>query len=158
MGTSLTETFENRKDRPVQTRTAGEGKRMAAIKLTYWLGTGADALWAVGLFIPQVYGALVGTPDFAPDFQTRQLMLIGGSLMTGWTFLLIWALQRPVARRGVLLLTAFPVIFGLFITTVNGISNGNPILYWVLVKLVILITAVIGSYLLAGKLMRRATA
>ena len=76
--------------------------------------------------------------------------------MTGWTFLLIWALQRPVARRGVLLLTAFPVIFGLFITTVNGISNGNPILYWVLVKLVVLITAMVGSYLMAGKLVRRA--
>jgi hypothetical protein len=85
-------------------------------------------------------------------------MLIGGSLMTGWTFLLIWALKKPLARRGVLLLTAFPVIFGLFITTVNGISNGNSILYWVLVKLVVLITAMVGSYLLAGKLANLAKA
>jgi hypothetical protein len=57
-----------------------------------------------------------------------------------------------VARRGVLLLTAFPTIFGLSITTINGISNGNPVLYWVLGKLVVLITAMVGSYLLAGKL------
>ena len=156
MGTTLTGTFINRKDRPAPVRTVGRGKRMAAIKLTYWLGIGADALWAVGLLIPQVYSVLVGTPDFAPDFQTRQLMLIGGSLMTGWTFLLIWALQRPVARKGVLLLTAFPVIFGLLITTVNGISNGNPILYWVLVKLAVLMIAMVGSYLLAGKLANRA--
>jgi len=158
MGTTLTETFKNTKDRPAPARTAGGGKCLAAIKLTYWLGIGADALWAVGLLIPQVYGVLVGTPGFAPDFQTRQLMLIGGSLMTGWTFLLIWALKKPVARRGVLLLTAFPVIFGLFITTLNGISNGNPILYWVLVKLIVLITAVVGSYLLAGKLAHLAKA
>ncbi len=152
MGTTLTETLKNRKDRPVSARTAGGGKSMAAIKLTYWLGIGADALWAVGLLIPQVYGVLVGTPDFTPDFQTRQLMLIAGSLMTGWTFLLIWALQRPVERRGVLLLTAFPVIFGLFITTVNGISNGNPVLYWVMVKLVVLMIAMVCSYFLASKL------
>lgn len=156
MGTTLMDTFRNGNDHPAPARTAEGGKRMAAIKLTYWLGIGADALWAVGLLIPQVYGMLVGTPDFAPDFQTRQLMLIGGSLMTGWTFLLIWALLKPVERRGILLLTAFPVIFGLFITTTNSILNGNPFLYWVLVKLIALITAMVGSYLLAGTLARRA--
>ena len=158
MRTTLAKKLKSRKDRPASVRTAGGGKCMAAIKLTYWLGIVADALWAVGLLIPQVYGLLVGTPGFTPDFQTRQLMLIAGSLMTGWTFLLIWALQKPVARRGVLLLTAFPVILGLFITTVNGISNGNPVLYWVLVKLVVLITAMVGSYLLAGKLAHKAKA
>jgi|GEM_PF-319954 len=152
MGTALTKTSGNRKDHPAPGQTVGGGKRMAVIKLTYWLGIGADALWAFGLLIPQVYGVLVGTPNFAPDFQTRQLMLAAGSLMTGWTFLLVWALQRPVERRGVLLLTAFPVIFGLFITTVNGISNGNSMLYWVVAKLVILMIAMFGSYLLAGKL------
>ncbi len=156
METTLTETCRNGNGRPAPVPTAGGGTRLVAIKLTYWLGIGADALWAAGLLIPQVYGALVGMPDFAPDFQTRQLMLIGGSLMTGWTFLLAWALQRPVARRGVLLLTAFPVIFGLFITTVNGISNGNPKLYWVLAKLLVLFSAMIGSYLLAGTRVRRA--
>ena len=155
MGTTLTGTFNNRKGRPAPTRVAESGKSIFVIKLTYWLGIVADALWAVGLLTPHVYGVLVGTPDFTPDFQTRQIMLIAGSLMTGWTFLLIWGLKKPITRRGVLLLTAFPVIFGLFITTVNGISNGNPALYWVLVKLVVLITAMVGSYLLAGKLARR---
>ena len=152
MGTTLMETFRKRNDRPAPVRTAGGGKRIVALKLAYWLGIGVDALWAVGLLVPQVYALLVGYPDFSPDFQTRQLMLAAGSLMTGWTFLLVWALQRPVARRGVLLLTAFPVIFGLFITTVNGITNGNPVLYWVLVKLVVLMIAMVSSYFLASKL------
>ena len=158
MGTTLTKAIGNRNGHPQPAHTAGGVKRMAIIKLTYWLGIGADALWAVGLLIPQVYGVLVGTPEFTPDFQTRQLMLIGGSLMTGWTFLLIWALQRPVSRRGVLLLTVFPVIFGLFIISVNGILNGNPGLYWVLVKLVVLIIAMVGSYFLAGTFAHRAKA
>lgn len=158
MATTLTETIKSGDSITTPESTTGDGKRMVAIKLTYWLGIGADALWSLGLLVPQVYALLVGTPDFAPDFQTRQLMLLGGSMMTGWTFLLIWALQRPVERRGVLLLTAFPVIFGLFITTVNGISNGNPFLYWLLIKLVVLMVAYVGSYLLAGKLVRRAEA
>ena len=154
MGTTLIENFRKRNGRPAPVRTTSAGKRIVAIKLAYWLGIGADALWAVGLLIPQVYALLVGNPDFTPDFQTRQLMLAAGSLMTGWTFLLVWGLQRPLERRGVLLLTAFPVIFGLFITTVNGISNGNPVLYWVLVKLVVLMIAMVGSYFLASKLAR----
>lgn len=152
MGTTLLETFRERNDRSAPVRIAGGGNRLVAIKLAYWLGIGADALWAVGLLVPQVYALLVGIPDFTPDFQTRQLMLVAGSLMTGWTFLLVWALQRPVERRGVLLLTAFPVIFGLSITTVNGISSGNPVLYWVLVKLVVLMIAMVGSYFLASNL------
>ncbi len=158
MATTLSEAIKSRDSVATPESTTGDGKRMVAIKLTYWLGIGADALWALGLLVPPVYALLIGTSDFIPDFQTRQLMLLGGSLMTGWTFLLIWALQRPLERRGVLLLTAFPVIFGLFITTVKGISNGNPFLYWLLIKLVVLMVAYVGSYILAGKLLRRANA
>lgn len=158
MSATITETIKSNDNITLPDPTTGEGKRMAAIKLTYWLGIGADALWALGLPIPQVYALLVGAPNFTPDFHTRQLMLLGGSLMTGWTFLLIWALQKPVERRGVLLLTAFPVIFGLLITTGNGIANGNRFLYWALAKLAVLMVATVSSYILAGKLVRRAKA
>ncbi len=148
---TLAEKFNNTGE-----NTTGKNKSMLFIKLTYWLGIGADAFWAIGLLIPQVFAVLTGAPGFAPDFQTRQLMLLGGSLMTGWTFLLIWALQKPVERRGILLLTAFPVVFGLTITTVNGIANGNPFLFWVLAKCALLMVLVVSSYILAGKLARRA--
>ena len=151
MELTLAEEFKNMGE-----NTTGKSKRMFFIKLTYWLGIGADAFWAIGLLAPQVYAVLIGNPSFAPDFQTRQLMLIGGSLMTGWTFLLVWALQRPVERRGVLLLTAFPVVLGLIITTLNGVLNGNPFLFWVLIKCAILMFAMVSSYLLAGTLARQA--
>lgn len=32
------------------------------------------------------------------------------ALMWGWTFLLIWADRKPLERRGVILLTVFPVV------------------------------------------------
>jgi len=81
-------------------------KRMFLIKIAYWLGIGADALWAVALFSPQVFAILTGNPDFDPDLQTRLIMGMGGSLMTGWTLLLIWAVRKPIERRVVILLTA----------------------------------------------------
>ncbi len=45
--------------------TTGKSKSMLFIKLTYWLGIGADALWAIGLLIPQVYAVLTGPDRFS---------------------------------------------------------------------------------------------
>ncbi|MFC2104376.1 hypothetical protein ACFLS4_03375 [Bacteroidota bacterium] len=82
-------------------------KKMFLIKLPYWLGISADALWAIGLLIPTAYGYLTGNPDFNPSFETRQIMGIAGTIMTGWTFLLIWAVRKPIERRGVILYCAY---------------------------------------------------
>lgn len=35
--------------------------------------------------------------------------------MNPWTVLLIWGDRKPIERRLILLFTAFPVVFGLFI-------------------------------------------
>ena len=127
-------------------------KKIFLIKIAYWLGIGADALWAVGLLFPQVFGILTGTPDFNPDLQLRLAMGIGGTLMTGWTFLLLWAVRKPIERRGVILLTAFPVVFGLFIVALIGFLDGNTINIWILIKNTILFISMINSYILAGKM------
>jgi len=127
-------------------------KRLFLIKIAYWLGIGADALWAVGLLFPQVFGILTGRPDFNPDIQTRLIMGIGGSLMTGWTFLLLWAVRKPVERRVVILITAFPVVFGMFIISFIEVLYGSTFTIWLLIKTVILIISMIFSYILAGKM------
>ncbi|NQT27045.1 hypothetical protein HQ585_16950 [candidate division KSB1 bacterium] len=128
--------------------------RLFWIKFPYWLGIGADALWAVGLLFPSVFGALVGNADFNPDLQTRSILLIAGTLMTGWTCLLIWAVRKPIERRVVILLTAFPVVFGLFIVTLIGFINGNVFIVWALIKCIILMLSMVTSYNLAGKMER----
>ena len=125
-------------------------KRMFLIKFPYWLGIGADAFWAVGLLFPQVFGLLTGNPDFNPDFQTRQILGIAGTLMTGWTFLLLWAVKKPIERRSVILLTACPVVFGLFIVAFIGFLNGENNL-WILVKSAILFISMVTSFILASK-------
>ncbi len=127
-------------------------KKMFLIKLPYWIGIGADALWFIGLMFPSVYGALSGNPDFAPDFETRQIMGIACSLMAGWTCLLIWAVKEPIRRRFVGLLTAIPVLSGMTAVTVSGFFVGSPSPSWILIKSTILLALMINSYRLAGKM------
>ena len=127
-------------------------KELFFIKVAYWLGIGADALWAVGLLFPPVFAILTGSPDFDPDLQVRLIMGIGGSLMAGWTLLLLWAVRRPVERRGVILLTAFPVVFGLFIVALIGYLNGNTTNLWLIIKTIVLFISMVTSYILARKI------
>lgn len=129
-------------------------RRLFFIIIAYWLGIAADALWAVGLFVPQVFGFLTGIPDFNPDLQLRLIMGVAGTLMTGWTILLLWALRKPVERRFVILLTAFPVVFGLFIVALVEVLLGNTYQLWILFKNSVLFISMITSYILAGKVFR----
>ena len=126
-------------------------KKMIFIKASYCLGIAADALWAVALLVPSVFGMLLGDPEFNPDIQVRLIMGIGGSLMTGWTFLLLWAIRKPIERRVVSLLTAFPVVFGIFIVTLIGYLEGNTSNIWILIKTTTLFICMITSYILACK-------
>ena len=125
--------------------------RIFLIKLPYWLGIVADALWAVGLLYPPVFGLLTGNPDFNPDIQMQLVMGIGGSLMTGWTLLLVWAVRRPIERRVVILLTAL-VVLGMFIITLIGVLERETSNIWLLVKTTILMISMVTSYILAGKM------
>lgn len=121
-----------------------------AIVLPYWLGIGADTLWAVALFFPPVYGTLTGTADFDPDRSFRLTMAIGGVLMTGWTFLLLWAVRDPIERRFVILLTAFPVVSGFFVIALIQVLDGKTTQIWILAKTTVLFASMIGSYFLAS--------
>jgi len=122
------------------------------IKLPYWIGIMADGVWTVALFFPRIYSILTFKPDFNPDPETKLIMGIGGSLMAGWTALLIWAVHNPIERRGVAFLTIFPVIFGLMTITVIGIVNGHTSNIWILIKLIIISILLVNSYILAVKL------
>ena len=131
-----------------------ERKRMFLVKFAYWLGIGADALWAVGFLFPQVFGILTGRPDFSPDFQTKIIMGMTGTLVTGWTFLLLWAVRKPVERRTVILLTAFPVVFGLSVIFLIDILYGHTVVIWALIKGLVLFISMVTSYIIAGRIAR----
>jgi len=104
------------------------------IKFPYWLGIIADALWAIALLYTPFYGKLIDNSDFNPDLQYKLTMSIGGILMAGWTLLLLWGVRKPVERRVVILLTAFPVVFGLFCVSLIAYLSGNSGSLWIVFK------------------------
>jgi len=120
------------------------------IKLPYWLGIAADALWAIALFFPAVFGALTGVDSFSPGWQLQSVMAIGGVLMAGWAVLLVWAVQRPVERRFVILLTAL-VVAALSLIALINILKENTSEYWILIKCLVLFGAMLTSYSLASE-------
>ena len=64
-------------------------------------------------------------------------MGIGAALMWGWTVLLLWASNKPVERRDILIITLFPVIVDLFITNIATILNELVAFQDFLVRLVV---------------------
>ena len=72
--------------------------------------------------------------------------------MTGWTLLLLWAVSKPIERRIVILLTAFPVVFGMFVVTLIPILGGDSSNIWILIKTIILIIFMLISYKMADEM------
>jgi hypothetical protein len=99
-------------------------KKILLLRVCYWIGAVADALSAIIMLFPRLGGSTYGIPDFNPGYEYRYAMGLGASLMIGWTFLLIWTDRRPVERRGVLILTVFPVLFGIIITGIYAVATG----------------------------------
>lgn len=85
------------------------------LKASYITGAVADGL----------IGILMLLPDRVGETEFRYPMGLGASLMFGWTALLLWACKRPMERRGVLVLTIFPVISGLVATDIWAATAGH---------------------------------
>ena len=85
------------------------------LKASYLAGTAADV----------VTGALMLMPGRMGETEFRYPMGLGASLMFGWAALLLWAYRKPVERRGVLVLTIFPVITGLVTTGIWAAAAGH---------------------------------
>ena len=88
-------------------------RAITLLRISYWVGAVLDAFSVLPLVIPIFGGAVYGIADLSVTMEYRFVSYIGASLMLGWTILLIWADRRPLERRGVLLITVFPVVLGL---------------------------------------------
>ena len=56
--------------------------------------------------------------------ETRFSLYLAAAMMLGWTVLLGWGAMKPVERRGLLLLTAFPAITGLIAAEASVVIMG----------------------------------
>jgi predicted CoA-binding protein len=93
------------------------------LRVSYWVGAIADGLAAAAMFSPALGSAIYDRSDFEPGVEFQYAMRLGGSLMLGWTLLLLWADRKPLERRGVLPLTVI-VIAGLASAGAYAVSHG----------------------------------
>jgi hypothetical protein len=84
------------------------------LRISYWVGAIADGIATLRMLFPKIaYGV-----------EYRYALGLGASLMLGWTFLLLWADRKPLERKGVLLLTVFPVITGILLAEIYSVTKG----------------------------------
>ena len=84
------------------------------LRISYWIGAVADGFATYRILFPKI----------AHGVEYRYALGLAASLMLGWTILLIWADRKPLERKGVLLLTAFPVVSGLLLAELYAVFSG----------------------------------
>jgi hypothetical protein len=94
------------------------------LRISYWAGAILDGLATLSMLFPALFAATNRLPNFQPGIEYRYAMGMGASLMLGWTALLLWADRKPLERKGVLLLTFVPVVFGLVVNEVVAVRAG----------------------------------
>lgn len=95
--------------------------RLHFIRFVYWFGAIGDAISTLAMLFPAQL-LMVDRSFLSP--ATRGAFAAGAALMLGWTILLAWGSFEPIARRGILLMTAIPVVPGLAASIVYGYRSG----------------------------------
>jgi len=113
------------------------------LRISYWFGAILDGIMVVPMLFPRIGGEMFGIANFNPGNDYKYSMMIGASLMLGWTILLIWADRKPVERKGIILITIIPVVIGIilagiFAVCVELIQWENMLPTWIL-QLILLI-------------------
>ncbi len=124
------------------------------IKLPYWIGIILDAIIGLLLLIPSLYSKTIGQGTNL-DLQGQLNTSVGGLFIFSWTFLLIWAVKKPIERRFVGLLTAIPVLFGLIVINTISYNNGKQLSLLFIIKLSIVFLLFLNSYYLADKISKK---
>jgi hypothetical protein len=93
------------------------------LRVSYWVGAIVDGIAAIAILFPKLTRFFLGFEPI-PDPAYRFAIGMGAALMLGWTILLLWADQDPLARKGVLLITVFPVVLGIVGTEIYAVASG----------------------------------
>lgn len=96
---------------------------MIWLRVSYWVGAIADGIVALAMFAETFLALPSPLTHSVPDLPYRYAMGLAGSLMLGWTILLLWADRKPRERRGVLIITNV-VILGLMASGLFAVSSG----------------------------------
>ena len=118
------------------------------IRICFYIGVVVDLIATIPLIFPTIAKLMFGLNNFTVNNDYLYASRIGASLMLGWTLLLFWGSFKPIERKGVLLLTVFPVLIGLLISSILVVISGFIELKFIL-PLWIFYSLIIPLYILA---------
>jgi hypothetical protein len=99
-------------------------RKILFLRVSFWVGAVIDGLVAIQLLLPEFWASFNGLTTFKPNESLNFSLGIASALMWGWTALLIWADRKPLERKAILLLTTFPVIFGMALNNAYAATVG----------------------------------
>jgi hypothetical protein len=114
-----------------------EKRKILLLRISFWVGAVVDLLAAVQLLLPDLWASMNGLTAYSPNATLNFALILAASLMLGWTALLVWADRKPLERKGVLLLTVFPVVVGLALNNVASVALGLRLLFFAAPELAI---------------------
>ncbi|NJD54242.1 MAG: hypothetical protein FIB07_15420 [Candidatus Methanoperedens sp.] len=125
------------------------------IRACYYFGAAADLIASLPLIFPEIAKFMFGLASLNADNGYLYVSRIGASLMLGWTLLLVWGSFKPIERKGILLLTVFPVLTGLLVSSILVLNSGfieTEFMLPLWIFYAIIIPLYIYAYILAGKI------
>ena len=94
------------------------------LKISYIIGAILDLLVAIQMLFPDILALSIGLGVFVPGTDYLYASYMSGVMMIGWTVLLLWGYMKPVERKDILLITAFPVVAGLIFGNLLSAAAG----------------------------------
>ncbi|MGC1376642.1 MAG: hypothetical protein WA821_10475 [Anaerolineales bacterium] len=117
------------------------------IQLVLWVGIILDGINVILYLFPSVMLGSIGLPGGMLTPVATYLLFHAGVFMLAWTILLVWAFQKPVARRFILLLTVLITLgmeaSAIYLLTVEGIAKAGVIP-------LLILPVIVGSLFAAG--------
>ncbi|MHA2250640.1 MAG: hypothetical protein ACXAD7_09760 [Candidatus Kariarchaeaceae archaeon] len=136
-----TESTANSMSDEARISSSDQEKKIRLIRISLWIGAIGDALFAVDLYNGSIFGSssilsyYYFSLEKVSSDEYRYALAVFGAGAISWTILLIWAVQKPVERKGILLVTII-VVSGLFIANLiamqlNLLPVGIVIFRWI---------------------------
>nr|WP_319266702.1 hypothetical protein [uncultured Draconibacterium sp.] len=132
--------------------------KIKLLKIAFWIGAITDALAAIIMIYPKLGTYLFKHENVVITPEYRYALGMGAALMVGWTVLLIWGSFKPFERKGILVITVFPVITGIVLAQIYAVSCGyialkNMIPIWI--HLTVISSYFLSTYFKSNKLNNR---
>jgi hypothetical protein len=125
-------------------------KKIKLLKVAYWTGVIADLIFGILLmFSPKIVEFIWGleNPILGMDLMWSRYF---GLMVFSWTFLLLFANEKPLERRIVILITAWPVVSGMIAiqiyALIQGLLHPNIMLYLLFCFQIFLVSLFTFSY------------